>query len=196
LRNGVESNTIAAGRAAVVVVGVNAALDRVATVGCALVSVVAVDQASRLAASPRAAIVFSATVVVATRSGVVQVHAAAIGNARIVGADFAVVTVEAIGSGAHTGGANVAGGAFIEVVARRLVVGVHAPGLHVARIVCADILVIASYRRTRLAHSLVAMIPFGAGVEIVARSVGPQVDAAGRGVATVYGARIGVLTVQ
>ena len=118
------------------------------------------------------------------------------GVARVVRADVAVVAVRRRAADAKAAGARVRRRARVAVVAGRRVVRVDAAGRRTARVVGADVAVVAVRRRAADAEAAGAGVGRRAGVPVVARGRVVRVDAARRRVARVVRADVAVVAVQ
>ena len=111
-------------------------------------------------------------------------------------AEQPVVAVRRRVAGTGSGGTEVVGRTGIAVVARSRVVGIHATGTHIARIIRADVAVIAIRSRTTHARTSRTGVGRRTGIAVVARSRVVGVHATAARVAGVIRARIGVVTTQ
>lgn len=135
-------------------VGVSAAGLAIAAVAGAGIAIVAVHVLGA-ALTLEARVAFGAGVVIVARVAGQQLVLASLGEvARIVGADVAVIAVHVRARSAFAIGAHVALGAGVAILARVRVVLVLAAVDHVARIVGADVVVIAVHVRAAFAASV------------------------------------------
>ncbi len=131
------------------------------------------------------------------RAGVAGNHASSRRVARLDAvAELAVVTVKRTAARAASARAGVANRARIAIVARRDVGRVHASGGGVARVVRANVPIVAIERAASRAGSARAGVADRARITVIARRRVGCVHTSGSGVARVVGAEISVVTVE
>ncbi len=110
-------------------------------------------------------------------------------------AELAVITIQQFARGTRSALAGVAKGARIAVLAGDGVVGVDTPYPRFARIVGADVFIVAVDRRSidAGAHAAAAHIPGGTSISVIARQGVGAKDTAGHGVARIVGAVVVVV---
>jgi len=192
----IRVGTVRIGVAAARDARVLAAAGRIASVGRARVTIVAVRRRATHTRPAAAGVVGGAGVAVIARGRVVGAYAAAGGVAAVVGADVAVVAVRGRAAHACPAAARVAGGAGVVVVARSIVVGVHAAGGGVAAVVGAEVAIVAVGRRAAHARPTAARVAGRTGVAVITRGGVVGVHAAGGGVAAVVGTDIAIVAVR
>ena len=160
------------------------------------ISVIAVRLWTPETATAEAGIVGGAGIPVVAGRGVVGVDAPGEGIARIIGASIAVVTVGRRSPHATAFRTGVVGRTSISVVAREGVVDVDAPGGWIARIIGADIGVVAVRRRTADTTTDRAGIVRGTGVAVVTRGRVVGIHTSGGRITGIIGADIGIIAIR
>jgi len=178
------------------VVCVRTSKGRVTSIIGADIPVVAVERGAALALPVQTVVPGSAGIAVVAQSAVGTVLAADFRIARIVRTWIAIPAIRDVHEYALSAHTMVTDGARILVVALSLVVVMDAPDLGIARVISADVAVVAVESRSRIAGSIPTQIPGRADIAVVARILVVGVDATFPRIAEIVGAWIAVVAVD
>jgi len=123
------------------------------------------------------------------------VHTAGQRLARILGTDNGIIAVERIASNTFAGGALVVAGAEVTVVTRHHVGHCFTAHSRIARVVGADVLIVADYRLPSQALSIEAIVTVRTRIRIITVRFVGDVDAALTR-ARVVGTRVAIVAIR
>lgn len=178
-----------------VVVRGDATGSRVARIVGAGITIIANRCRSTHAGAGGAGVGGGARVAVVAGGRVGGVHTTSNRVARIVGTNIAVIAVQRRSTNTGTRGAGIGGGASIAVVTTSGVVGVDASRCGIARVVCTNVSVIATQRRSANASAQRTGVSGGARIAVVATRGVVGADTAGGRVARIVGTHVAVVAV-